>query len=123
MSKKKYSALSLLAAVTVAAVIGCMVGQGRSSGDRVTEAAPAQEPQETNPGGGPQFDAPYYTLLDRNKETRAAEDRQIEQKLEALRRRFGKKPNIIYILADDVGWGEMGWQVPLISCTSPGLSS
>ena len=25
-------------------------------------------------------------------------------------KRFGKRPNIIYILADDVGWGEMGWQ-------------
>ena len=24
--------------------------------------------------------------------------------------KFGKKPNIIYILADDIGWGEMGWQ-------------
>jgi len=24
--------------------------------------------------------------------------------------KFGKKPNITYILADDVGWGEMGWQ-------------
>ena len=36
------SSLSLLAAVTVAAVIGCMVGQGRSSGDRVTEAAATQ---------------------------------------------------------------------------------
>jgi len=30
--------------------------------------------------------------------------------LAALEKKFGKKPNIIYILADDVGWGEMGWQ-------------
>ena len=22
----------------------------------------------------------------------------------------GKKPNVIYILAEDIGWGELGWQ-------------
>ena len=38
------------------------------------------------------------------------QDREIDKKLEALHRRFGKRPNIIYVLADDVGWGEMGWQ-------------
>ena len=31
-------------------------------------------------------------------------------KLASLEETFGKKPNIIYILADDVGWGELGWQ-------------
>ncbi len=57
-----------------------------------------------------QFDAPYYALGKKNKAKWAEEDKQIDKKLAALEKRFGKKPNIIYILADDVGWGEMGWQ-------------
>ena len=59
---------------------------------------------------GVQFDAPYNTLKKRNSAKWAAEDRQIDKKLKALEKKFGKKPNIIYILADDVGWGELGWQ-------------
>ena len=55
-----------------------------------------------------QHDAPYYDYQKRNVAKWAAEDEQIDQKLEALRNRFGKRPNIIYILADDVGWGELG---------------
>ena len=57
-----------------------------------------------------QFDAPYYALEKRNKDAWAQQDKQIDDKLAALEKKFGKKPNIIYILADDVGWGEMGWQ-------------
>lgn len=57
-----------------------------------------------------QFDAPYYDLQKKNKDKWVAEDKQINTKLAALEKKFGKKPNIIYILADDVGWGEMGWQ-------------
>ena len=57
-----------------------------------------------------QFDAPFYDLQERNKDKWVAEDKQINAKLAALEKKFGKKPNIIYILADDVGWGEMGWQ-------------
>lgn len=57
-----------------------------------------------------QFDAPFYDLKEKNKDTWASEDNQINKKLAALRKKFGKSPNIIYVLADDVGWGEMGWQ-------------
>jgi len=59
---------------------------------------------------GPQFDAHYYNNANKNRDKWAAEDREINEKLAALEKRFGKKPNIIYILADDVGWGELGWQ-------------
>ncbi|MEE8538990.1 MAG: sulfatase-like hydrolase/transferase, partial [Woeseiaceae bacterium] len=57
-----------------------------------------------------QPDAPFMQSQKKNKQKWAAEDKQIDQKLAALRKKFGKRPNIIYILADDVGWGEMGWQ-------------
>ncbi|MHC4570875.1 MAG: sulfatase-like hydrolase/transferase [Planctomycetota bacterium] len=59
---------------------------------------------------GPQFDAPFLKFQQKNKAKWAQEDKVINKKLAALERRFGKKPNIIYILADDVGWGELGWQ-------------
>ena len=59
---------------------------------------------------GPQFDAPYYDLREKNTDKWATEDKQIDAKLAALQERFGKRPNIIYILADDIGWGELGWQ-------------
>ena len=59
---------------------------------------------------GQQLDAPFMALQERNKDKWAAEDKQIDEKLAALEERFGKKPNIIYILTDDVGWGELGWQ-------------
>ncbi len=57
-----------------------------------------------------QFDAPHEVLRKKNKDKWAAEDKQINERLAALEERFGKKPNIIYILADDVCWGEMGWR-------------
>jgi arylsulfatase A-like enzyme len=57
-----------------------------------------------------QPDAPYLQSAEKNKAKWAAEDKQIDAKLAVLEKRFGKKPNIIYILTDDVGWGELGWQ-------------
>ncbi|MHC4413646.1 MAG: sulfatase-like hydrolase/transferase [Planctomycetota bacterium] len=62
------------------------------------------------PAQGQQFDAPFEQLRKKHQADWAAQDRQIDQRLQRLRERFGKRPNIIYILADDVGWGEMGWQ-------------
>lgn len=67
-----------------------------------SKAAPAEV------GEGPQFDAPYYILKEKNEAKWVAEDKQIDVKLGALYQRFGKRPNIIYVLADDVGWGEPG---------------
>lgn len=57
-----------------------------------------------------QFDAPYYTHEKRYKDAWDKQDSQIDEKLAALEEKFGKKPNIIYILTDDIGWGELGWQ-------------
>ena len=55
-------------------------------------------------------DGPHIDHAERNAEAWAAEDADIDAKLAALEQRFGKKPNIVYILTDDVGWGELGWQ-------------
>ncbi len=57
-----------------------------------------------------QPDAPFLAHQEKNKAKWAQEDKVVNEKLAALEQKFGKKPNIIYILADDVGWGEMGWQ-------------
>ena len=58
----------------------------------------------------PVFDG--YVQQNQKKHAKAwlEEDKKINKKLAALEKKFGKKPNIIYILADDVGWGELGWQ-------------
>jgi arylsulfatase len=58
----------------------------------------------------PVFDGYFQVQQKKNAEGWAAEDTKINEKLAELEKRFGKKPNIIYILADDVGWGELGWQ-------------
>lgn len=57
-----------------------------------------------------QPDAPFLELQKRQGAAWAVEDRQIDGRLAALRERFGKRPNIVYILTDDIGWGELGWQ-------------
>ncbi len=57
-----------------------------------------------------QFDAPFLAAQERRGGRWREEDRGIDRKLAALEKRFGKKPNIVYILTDDVGWGELGWQ-------------
>jgi arylsulfatase len=54
-------------------------------------------------------DAEYYILSAQNGEEWKADDRRIDAKLAEVRRRNGgKPPNIVYILLDDVGFGEIG---------------
>ena len=36
------------------------------------------------------------------------DDKLVQERLEALEKKFGKKPNIVFILADDVGYTELG---------------
>ncbi len=55
-----------------------------------------------------QPDAEYLVQEKRFGEQWAAEDKQVREKLAALEEKFGKKPNIVYILADDIGYTELG---------------
>ena len=54
-------------------------------------------------------DAEYYVLAAQNGERWAQEDEQIGEILESVRQQNdGKRPNIVYILLDDIGFGEIG---------------
>jgi len=56
-----------------------------------------------------QHDAEHYILLEQHKDKWLLEDKKIDEKLaEIQKKNNGKKPNIIYILVDDVGMGELG---------------
>ena len=56
-----------------------------------------------------QHDAEYYILEAQNRESWAADDKAVDAKLAELREKNGgKPPNIVYILLDDVGFGEIG---------------
>jgi arylsulfatase A-like enzyme len=53
-------------------------------------------------------DAEHYILLQQHGEKWAAEDKELDEKLKALREKYGKPPNIVNILFDDTSTGEVG---------------
>jgi arylsulfatase len=54
-------------------------------------------------------DAEYYILESQYRDRWAADDTAVDDKLEEFRKKNGgKPPNILYILIDDVGFGEFG---------------
>ena len=56
-----------------------------------------------------QHDAEYFILEAQNREAWAADDQAIDKKLAEIRKKNGgQPPNIVYILLDDVGFGEIG---------------
>ena len=55
-----------------------------------------------------QPDAEYLVREKQFGKQWAAEDKQVREKLAALEKKFSKKPNIIFILADDIGYTELG---------------
>ncbi len=54
-------------------------------------------------------DAEYYILESQNGEKWAAEDKVLDAKLAALREKYGKPPNIVFILWDDTAFGAVGF--------------
>ena len=62
----------------------------------------------TGPPFAIQPDAEYLAREKQFSKQWAAEDQQVQQELDALEKQFGKKPNIVFILADDIGYTELG---------------
>jgi arylsulfatase A-like enzyme len=69
-------------------------------------------------------DAEYYVLEAQHGEKWAVEDAELDAKLAALEEKHGTKPNIIHIMWDDTGVGEVGipqiqrmrgWETPNIN--------
>jgi len=54
-------------------------------------------------------DAEFYVLKVQNGDKWAAEDKDLDAKLAALRKKYGKPPNIIHIMIDDTAVGEIGF--------------
>ena len=54
-------------------------------------------------------DAEYYILEAQHGEKWAADDKSVDSKIAAFRKKNGgKPPNILYVLVDDLSFGEMG---------------
>ena len=53
-------------------------------------------------------DAEYYVLEAQHVDKWAAEDKELDKKLAELRKKHGTPPNIIHIMWDDTGVGEVG---------------
>ena len=54
-------------------------------------------------------DAEYYILEAQNGEKWAADDKVVDKKLADFQKKNGgKPPNILYILIDDIGFGDLG---------------
>ena len=58
--------------------------------------------------GGIIHDAEYNKLLEQHGEKWAAEDSVLDKKLAALKAKYGKSPNIIHLMWDDSGYGDVG---------------
>jgi arylsulfatase len=54
-------------------------------------------------------DAEYYILEMQNGKRWAAEDKDIQRRLDTLRKKFGRPPNIVYLLWDDTAFGAVGF--------------
>lgn len=58
-------------------------------------------------------DAEYYVIEAQNGERWASEDEVLDKRLDELEKKHGKKPNIVYILWDDMAFGDAG--IPAIN--------
>ena len=53
-------------------------------------------------------DAEYYILDAQNGKKWAAEDKDLNKRLEALKKKYGQPPNLIHIMWDDTPFGDIG---------------
>ena len=69
-------------------------------------------------------DAEFYVLEAQHGDKWAAEDKDLDAKLAALREQYGKPPNIIHVMWDDTALGEIfipeiqkvrGWETPALN--------
>ena len=60
-------------------------------------------------------DSEYYILKAQHGDKWAKEDTAIQEKIDALKKKFGRTPNIIHIMWDDTAVGEVG--IPQIQAT------
>jgi arylsulfatase A-like enzyme len=69
-------------------------------------------------------DAEYSILEAQHGEKWAAEDSEIDKRLEALRKKHGKRPNIIHIMWDDMKYGAIGHEMlnKVTGYTSPNIN-
>ena len=56
-------------------------------------------------------DAEYYIIEAQNGERWAEEDKELDKRLAELKKKHGKSPNIVYILWDDMAFGDDGIQL------------
>ena len=70
------------------------------------------------------YESEYQVLVKQHGEKWAAEDREIEGRLDALREKHGKRPNIIYIMWDDMKYGAIGHEMfnKVTGYTSPNIN-
>ena len=61
-------------------------------------------------------DAEYYVIEAQNGERWASEDVELDKRLAELKKKHGKSPNIVYILWDDMAFGDAG--IPAINKTT-----
>ncbi len=54
-------------------------------------------------------DAEFYVLKAQHGEKWATEDRELNEKLAALKKKYGTPPNIVHIMVDDTAVGEVGF--------------
>lgn len=53
-------------------------------------------------------DAEYYILYEQHADKWAAEDKKLDERLAALKEKYGTPPNIIHIMWDDQSFGDVG---------------
>ncbi|MCP4451596.1 MAG: sulfatase-like hydrolase/transferase, partial [Planctomycetes bacterium] len=83
--------MSRLAAMTLCLILSTTVSWAQSGNQKIVH------------------DAEHYMLLKQHGDRWAQEDEAIAAKLEEVRNaNGGKRPNILFVLIDDVGFGEMG---------------